>query len=81
MKVYVERNNLQLESIRYRKNVDYEATGSMQYRASIGHQNLHRQCQPIREIPADLCSCQAYQNVSNTDQFDHSHFWMILGAL
>ena len=47
MKMYVERNNLQLEFIRCCKNVDFihvyfcEATCSMQ---PIGHQNLHQQC-------------------------------------
>ena len=38
MKVYIERNNLQLELIRYSKKIDFihvyfgEATDSMQYR-------------------------------------------------
>ena len=42
--VYIESNNLQLELIRYFKNVDFihvyvcEAKDSMQYRSPIGHQ-------------------------------------------
>ena len=45
-RLYIERNNLQLDLIRYLKNVIFilvyfwEATDSMQYRPPIGHKNL-----------------------------------------
>ena len=45
MKVYIERNNLQVELIRYRKNVDFihvyfcEVMDSMQYRPpNVNHE-------------------------------------------
>ena len=46
MKVNIERNNLQLEVIRYRSKVDFihiyvcEATDSMQYRSPKGFQEV-----------------------------------------
>ena len=52
MKVYIERNNLQVELIRYRNNIDFihvyfcEATHSMQY---CPHIREYRTCVELTE--------------------------------
>ena len=76
--MYIERTNLQIELIRYRKNVDFvhiyfcEAVFN-----AISLTNLAPNSSSAMlaySLDGSRCSCHAYQNVSNTDQFGHCRF-------
>ncbi len=71
MKVYIERNNLQLELIRYRKNVYF-------IHFTFANDGFSApKCSPAMlaySLDGSRWSCHAYQHISNTNQFDHCHF-------
>ena len=82
MKVYIERNNLLLEW--YRTKCWLYSRLLLQ---SDGFNSITPADWAPKSSPAMLtysldgsrCACHAYQHVSNTNQFDHCHFWTVIG--
>ena len=84
MTVYIESNNMHLELIRNSKQCWLYSrlllrTYGFNPISPIDWASTHSPAMLACSLDGSRCSCHAYQNVSNTTQFNRCHFWTVIG--